>query len=1060
MLHSARKENLMKNKNKLAFLSVAFATLLAVGACNVNTPSSKEKSQTVSSLNDNTSIQGSESIAPSSDIASSSSENNNSSVSSSSSDITTNKYTVTFVVEGQTVYTVEVEEGEVAAYQGAEPTKTDTSGTLYRFKGWSPDVSQPITQNTTFVAQFSAYANEQMIDDFESYEDSPSMKDEGWTALGYSNATQTWTNETGATVSLGSKSEDGQKSLRFDAWENGVGYKFAKIFQGGEFANSANALQFKLMVPQINTVKVLLHAKMTIAGSVQSPAFHYTLNVQSGDFVEYTIPLNDPNWALWGESGKSIAWAADWLGVHEDDLLNYLTRIEFYIQGNDGANGLPYVAFLDSAKFVTLNNPALTQTENLTLKDRYTAKLNDDTTLRLDVGANNAATATIIDLETPVSVNGTLAVNGRDVTFTSSALTYVGKLTNNGNLIKYQSATGTLKDLVEDVDLVGVQVVDNFEQYTSDGKAYYQNSPADQRSGCRGAYYSEYYAGSGSSPWGGNGWQLMGGDGSQLKLKQDAAGAHSGNNYLCLKNSKDKAMRYMQWGLFDGTSEQNAFRGSKFGFWAKSNGWVKSFKLYMYSQTAPTNATKDNYVKSYQFTEQEALGEWKHYEIELNPNAVYYGYMVLIEKNYDMSGNEAYLYIDDVEVYGANPYAAYVAPAPEQPFAFKPNLQYNAKINGLIQAILTPGDGNTVTISAPGLGLTVNGTYTVDNKDIAMDLGDGITYTVTASEDGYDLTFKSVTGTGAVAQALNNLSFSMLLYGDNAESYESSGTMYYQGNTREDAMSGARGAYYCDYYTGSGSSPLGGSGWSLMGGSGDQLSLDTENHHEGKQSLKLKKSSAGAMRYIQWDLYKGTARPITGVDKFTVYLKNQATSDTVLKLYVFTAQKITSSNQTTARVVADITLSASQDWTQYQIDLDPTQTYYGYGVYLASASAVGYINLDNAMFTGQDNNPTLEFYAKKDLVLNGTISAGAASIKFDDNGVAYLTCEALSASNVEGTYYMSMTDTRQEILVVVANTMIIASYKVYVTGQVEFIVQNVMGDLASYIPVGTTFTDQ
>ena len=117
----------------------------------------------------------------------------------------------------------------------------------------------------------------------------------------------------------------------------------------------------------------------------------------------------------------------------------------------------------------------------------------------------------------------------------------------------------------------------------------------------------------------------------------------------------------MQWGLFDGTAEQQSFRGSKFSFWAKSNGWVKNFKFYMYSQSAPTNATRDERVKSYQFEETEAIGQWKHYEIELNPKLVYYGYMVLIEKNYNLSGNEAYLYIDDVEVYTANPYATYVA---------------------------------------------------------------------------------------------------------------------------------------------------------------------------------------------------------------------------------------------------------------------------------------------------------------------------------------------------------------------------------------------------------------
>ena len=1062
----------MNNKKKIAFLTIALSAALVISACT-QPQSSKEESSKVDetsliSLSSNNESSDLPSSSDSSSAQQSSSENSSSQQSSSensssqsSSSEETKMYTVTFMVDGVAVEVDEAEEGATATYNGATPTKTSSDPSIvYRFVGWDKDLNQPITADTVFNAVFSEshYANEVMIDDFESYEDTPSMMDEGWTALGYSNATQTWTDQTAAAVSLSTNSEDGKQSLRFSAWENGVGYKFAKIFDAGTYTNSANALQFKLMVPSINTVKVLLHARVTIGGTIQSPSFTYTLKPTSSDFVEYTIPLADDGWALWNEAGKSIKVCADWMGIHEDDLLKYMTRVEFYVQGNDNGSGLPYTAYLDSAKFVTVNNPAFTENENLKVYDRYTATLNDKTTLRLDVNNDGSAVASIIDLETPQSVNGTITRNGRDITFTSSVLTYNGTLTNGGALIKFKSATGAMATLVDDINLVGVQVVDNFEQYASDGKAYYQgNTDKAARSGCRGAYYSEYYAGSGSSDWGGSGWQLMGGDGSQLKLKQDAAGAHSGNNYLCLKHSKSLAMRYMQWGLLDGTSEQNAFRGSKFGFWAKSNGWVKSFKFYMYSQNAPTNANKDQYVKSFQFTEQAAIGEWKHYEIELNPNAVYYGFMVLIEKNYDLSANEAYLYVDDIEVYGANPYASYEAPVPEEPFALTPGLSYNAKINGLIQVFLNVKKDNNVTLSAPGLGLSVNGTYAIQDKDVTISLEGGVTYVVTASDDGVSLNFKSVTGTGSVAQALNNLSFNMLAYGDTAESYTDAGTMYYQGNTNEDIASGARGAYYCDYYTGSGTSPIGGAGWNLMGGSGDQLTLDKENAIEGSQSLKMKKSTAGGMRYIQWDLFKGTARALTGMNKFVVWLKNQATTETALKVYVFTEQQITASNQTTARVEKEITLDASQDWTAYTVELDPNATYYGYGIFLNAASATGWINVDNAMFYGADNDSSLNFYAKKDVTLTGNISAGEASIKFGNAGSASLTCAGLSADNVACTYSMNMNGANQEMTLTINDTVVVGTYAVSMTGNVTFTVTSATGSLAAYIPVGTVF---
>ena len=198
------------------------------------------------------------------------------------------KFAVKFVVDGVEVQTGEVEEGQTASYTGETPTKAaDANAVKYRFKGWDKDLTQPITADTTFTAQFAAYAAEQMVDDFESYTSNGDMADAGWKALGYQNDTQTWTDNTKAAVSLGTKSVEGNKALRFDAWENGVGYKFAKDFTA--LPKSANALKFRLQVPSINTVKVILKGKVTIAGQEQVPTFTYTLAPKSSEYVEYVI---------------------------------------------------------------------------------------------------------------------------------------------------------------------------------------------------------------------------------------------------------------------------------------------------------------------------------------------------------------------------------------------------------------------------------------------------------------------------------------------------------------------------------------------------------------------------------------------------------------------------------------------------------------------------------------------------------------------------------------------------------------------------------------------------
>ena len=111
------------------------------------------------------------------------------------------------------------------------------------------------------------------------------------------------------------------------------------------------------------------------------------------------------------------------------------------------------------------------------------------------------------------------------------------------------------------------------------------------------------------------------------------------------------------------------------------------------------------------------------------------------------------------------------------------------------------------------------------------------------------------------------------------------------------------------------------------------------------------------------------------------------------------------------------------------------------------------------MFYGVDNNPSINFYAKKDLVINGTTAAGPANIKFGDNGSASLTCEALGANNVACTYAMSMNGANQEMVLTVSDTVITGTYTVALDGTVTFTVISATGSLASYIPANTVFSN-
>ena len=393
--------------------------------------------------------------------------------------VATQKFTVQFVVDGQVVQTGQVEEGSTASYTGETPTKApDANAVRYRFKGWDKDLKQPITADTTFTAVFAAYAAEQVIDDFESYEGNSDMAD-AWKVEAYTTA---W-GDTQANVAVGSKATQGNKSLRFNAWENGTGFRFVKHNELGAFSKAANAVKFNLQIPSINTVKGILKGKATIMGQVQEPSFTYEIRPTSDEYDEYTIPLAADEWQLWGEAGNTISTAAGMLGIHVDDIVNYITDVGFFVQGKND-NNLPFFAFVDNIRFVTIDEPASkSEVETMGQYTKYTGVLNNGYTVKVELGANGAATAKVIDMETPLEIPGSVAFdNAKNMTFTSSdsgaTLVYKAQLKNGGQSLKFVQAGGALAEAVTGVNLNAVQVVDNYEQYTSDGQAYYQSKPA------------------------------------------------------------------------------------------------------------------------------------------------------------------------------------------------------------------------------------------------------------------------------------------------------------------------------------------------------------------------------------------------------------------------------------------------------------------------------------------------------------------------------------------------------------------------------------------------------
>lgn len=575
------------------------------------------------------------------------------------------KYTVRFLVDGNPIKTIEVEEGQKAVYDGEKPAKApDTEAPVYKFEGWDRDLELPITADTDINAKFIAYGFDEYVDDFETYNSKGDITDAGWAAKKYDGG---WVATT-AELRPGLNPTHGEKNMKLHAWRNTVGFKAHKLFEAGTITKKHNAFKFSIMAPkEMNEVNAIFYVPITIDGTPTQVPFKRILAVKTSDpettyrlnseeYIEYTIPFSDPNWDVWGNKG-TIYDFANYYEFDGDLIGTVCNEVAFTFKGDNVATASEFDAHIDAIAFASIAEDAeYEEAERVKTYTRYTAKIAGDNIVKLELGANNSATLTQVG--TSNTVEGKVAVEGKNITFTSNdegaTLVYKGALTNGNQAVLFKEATGAMATAINSANFYAVQVVDDFESYASSGTAWHQGNTKDDRAGFRGAYYQEYLNGSltTTSPWGASTSALMGAPGEQANLKTDVK--HSGNKAASFKISQYSGMRYLTWGLFDGTSEQSSYRGLKFSFWSKRT--VKCDLLVnVYYQNAPTFSTRNNYRKTANFNASAAVEEWTHYEIALDANQVYMGFMLYTYAN---SSADGALLVDDVEIYYYSPYAA------------------------------------------------------------------------------------------------------------------------------------------------------------------------------------------------------------------------------------------------------------------------------------------------------------------------------------------------------------------------------------------------------------------
>ena len=249
---------------------------------------------------------------------------------------------------------------------------------------------------------------------------------------------------------------------------------------------------------------------------------------------------------------------------------------------------------------------------------------------------------------------------------------------------------------------------------------------------------------------------------------------------------------------------------------------------------------------------------------------------------------------------------------------------------------------NLETNMEAGMNFAINGDE-VTGKTSADD-GATLTYVGTLKKNGASIAFKSASG--AMAAQVNGLNFNRVYTIEDFESYEATGVGLDQSHG-EDARSGLRAAYLEEYYAGSGSAPLSGSNWMLMGSS-DYLDLASTGGHENSKAGKFK-IGGNAMRFTDWNLYKGNAVALPRGDTFSLWAKNPY--DAVITLTVRlvpNATKVTGSDMGVEAYKHAISIPANSDWAQYTFSIKSTNFYAGYSLnFQRTGSVTAYPLIDD-----------------------------------------------------------------------------------------------------------------
>ena len=598
--------------------------------------------------------------------------------------------------------------GDLAVVNG-EITWTAYAGKALEYKGGSVEEFTPVQGNSVEVTQngiysfratkgfrfdndhfYAADSEEKSIyaaldaDTDLIIEDGSATSDaalaEGYTIKKNSNGDgKTW-EDTTSTIVLDGDINQGiseTKAVAFKYTYQGFFFKYekeiniAKAYAGFSFAVKGDVDEV-LSISFVITEHVPVN---TVWGNFDliGARLVYTLDPVPVTWTKYSLDFSEAGWTAVVEGvgtktfaeAKSLLAAAGYSVNSMADLLPLCGSIQFRVKGKN-PNTHNYVScktYVDDVKLLAQAPTSSIERlgSDLQMYSFYTfdaasvhGELDAAHSYVLTNNDGNGSTGSItVTIAEPANKTVRISSNVQgydfDATFASD---------DGGKTLYLESVTGSLAGALAGAKAQAVIMLDDFESWNGQGQGYIQsNQRTDNLSGFRGAYYADWKT-TDTSTYGAsliNGttgdYRLMGGDGSQVFLKEDNTMAFTGGKLMRLKINKDFWMRYTTSRVIDainGDDDPVAYPHAKaITFMAKGTSANESAWLRVFFAKS-VNGDNFNSVATIDstLTIKASSNGWNRYTLALDQSKTYYGWSLALANSSNNQGT--YISIDSV----------------------------------------------------------------------------------------------------------------------------------------------------------------------------------------------------------------------------------------------------------------------------------------------------------------------------------------------------------------------------------------------------------------------------